>query len=414
MPDQEKIRVLLVDDIADAREQIRRLIQFDPNIEVIGDARNGKEAIELSVKLKPDVVIMDVNMPDMDGIAATEIIREKVPYVQVIFLTVQTDNNYMRRAMNVGARDFLSKPPSFDELINAIRRAGLNAKNELTKITQVYGTGPLSSTGSMPVLGSQSGKIIVLYSPKGGTGCTTLATNLALALKDGNNRVLLVDANVQFGDVAVFLNEQVRNTILDLTSRVDDLDEDVVEEVVSKHAASGISILAAPQRPEMAEKVNCEQFSKTLQYLRNTYNYIVVDTASYLTDVVQGAIESADLIILVTTQDIPAIKNANAFLMLADASSISREKILFVMNHYDRRIAITPERISENLRQPILVTIPFEERVVTSAINRGVPLLLENRTCLVSKGIFALADASRERLAKLDTQPAAALKESIR
>ena len=74
---QEKIKVLIVDDIAETRENIRRMLQFDSNIEVVGTARTGKEAITLSQQAKPDVIVMDINMPDMDGITATQEIKKK-------------------------------------------------------------------------------------------------------------------------------------------------------------------------------------------------------------------------------------------------------------------------------------------------------------------------------------------------
>jgi pilus assembly protein CpaE len=111
MPGQDKIKVLIVDDIADTRENLKRLLQFDQVIDVIGAARSGREAIELSQQLKPDVVIMDINMPDMDGITATETIRRKIPYTQVVILSVQSDASYMRRAMLAGARDFFDQAP---------------------------------------------------------------------------------------------------------------------------------------------------------------------------------------------------------------------------------------------------------------------------------------------------------------
>ena len=129
MPDNDKIRVLIVDDIAETRENIRKLLQFDSEFEVAGAARSGKEAIELSKELKPDVVLMDINMPDMDGITATEMIRRNNSFSQIVILSVQGDPNYMRRAMLAGARDFLTKPPVFDELTAAIRRAGKMARD---------------------------------------------------------------------------------------------------------------------------------------------------------------------------------------------------------------------------------------------------------------------------------------------
>ncbi len=139
MVDTEKIRVVIVDDIAETRENIRKLLQFEPDVEVVGVARTGREAIDISKDVKPDVLLIDINMPDMDGIAATEIIRKLVPHAQIVILSIQNDPNYMRRAMLAGARDFLTKPPTIDELNAASRRAGAMAHEERTKIPQVSG-----------------------------------------------------------------------------------------------------------------------------------------------------------------------------------------------------------------------------------------------------------------------------------
>src|SRR6185503_21267941 len=103
-------------------------------------------------------------------------------------------------------------------------------------------------------------------------------------------------------------------------------------------------------RPEYAEKVSSGQFTKVLEYLRQLYAYVVVDTSSYLTDITLSAIDISDLIVLVTTQDIPAIKNCRLFLDLLQTMGIERDRILFVMNRYDKRINITPDRVTENLK----------------------------------------------------------------
>jgi len=371
----------------------------------VGMARGGQEAINLSQSLKPDVVIMDINMPDMDGISATEAIRRKVPYTQIVILSVQSDPGYMRRAMLAGARDFLTKPPSIDDLTAAIHRAGEMAIEERSKLSSSFPTASTSGGTSSPgMTGKPLGKIIMVYSPKGGSGTTTIATNLAIALHSEENHAILIDASLQFGDVAVFLNEQVKNSLLELVPRAEELDPDVVKDVAIHHAASGIDILAAPPRPEMAEKVNADQFGKMLQYLRQLYAYVLLDTSSYLTDVVQVSIEAADSIVLITTQDIPAIKNANSFLTLTDASGIKREKILFIMNRFDKRISIAPERVGESLRQPIPIAIPLDDRIVSGSINRGVPFVIDNKAQPTSKAIFQLADLIRERLTNPEGQ----------
>jgi len=402
---QEKIRVLIVDDIAETRENVRRMLLFDSNLEVVGSARTGREAIQLSVQHKPDVIVMDINMPDMDGITATQEIKQKSPYIQVVILSVQSDPSYMRRAMLAGARDFLSKPPMIDDLTDAVRRAGILAQEERKKSARALASAAGNGTNPLTGAAAPQGKVIVIYSPKGGTGRTTIATNLAIALHHENRKAVLIDANLQFGDVAVFLNEQGKNTILDLALRVDELDPDFVQEIMVSHRASGVDILAAPPRPEMADKVTGDQFSRLLTYLRKIYAYIIVDTASQLTEVVQTALDNADLIFLITTQDIPSIKNCNLFLSLADASGIPRGRIQFVMNRYDKRISITPERVKESLKQEIVSVIPFDDRVVSFSVNRGIPFMLDNnKNQPVGKCISQLAELVNEKIAKLEQE----------
>ena len=402
MSGNEKIRVLIVDDIAETRENIRKLLQFEADVEVAGAARTGKEAIELTQELKPDVVLMDINMPDMDGITATETIRRKQPYVQIVILSVQNDPNYMRRAMLAGARDFLTKPPMGDELGAAIRRAGLMAIEERKKVAMPAGPSVSAGTVNTPGTHAYHGKVIMVYSPKGGTGCTTIATNLAISLNSEETKVVLVDGNLQFGDVAVFLNEQGKNTVLDLAPRADELDPDIVKDVLITHAASGIKILAAPSRPEMAEGVTGEQFSKVVEYLREFFSFIVVDTSSYLTDIILSIIDISDLIVLITTQDIPAIKNSKAFLSLIDGLKINRKRVLFIMNKYNKDIKITPEKIGESLKQPIVDVIPQDDKVVGNSVNRGVPFMMDSKTLPIGRSLSGLTDQVRDVLSKQD------------
>ena len=402
MPADEKIRVMIVDDVSETRENVRKLLQFESDVDVVGVARTGKEAIQISQELNPDVVLMDINMPDMDGISATEAIRSKQPAVQVVILSVQSDQNYMRRAMLAGARDFLTKPPMGDELISAIRRAGAMAQSERSKSVQIQPVQSMGKTGSGFGFGSPKGKIVTIYSPKGGVGCTTLAVNLAITLNNEETRVALVDGNLQFGDVAVFVNEQGKNTIADLTPRAEELDPEIVEEVMVKHAASGLHILAAPNRPEYAEKVSGGQFSKVLEYLSQLYAYVIVDTSKYLTDATLAAIDISDLIVLVTTQDIPAIKNCRLFLDLLQTMGVDRDRILFVMNRFDKRINITPERVTENLKQEVVSVIPLDEQVVTKAVNRGVPFVLDGKNQPAARGIFSLAESIRARVTAME------------
>ncbi|MHC1784958.1 MAG: response regulator [Anaerolineaceae bacterium] len=402
MPSQEKLRVMIVDDIPETRENIRRLLQFDTDLEVIATAKSGKEAIEICADAKPDVILMDINMPDMDGIAATEGVRKKLPYVQVIILSVQRNPEYMRRAMLAGARDFITKPPVYDELSAAIHRAGVMALEEKIKFTQSTLNAPRAGVPAFLTSEGSYGKVIVVYSPKGGTGTTTIAINLAVAFRQDDKRVAIIDGDLQYGDVSVFLNETPKNTILDLTPRIDELDAELIAEFMAVHTASGVKILPPPPTPDLSDQINSEQFAKLLLLLRQNNDFIIIDTSSYLSEPVQVALETADAIVLITTPEIPAIKNCNLFLSLIDAGGINRDHIVFVMNRYDNRRSIAPERVGASLHQNVALTIPFDDVYVNNSMNKGVPIVLENKTYPVSKAILMLASMIREKIKQAD------------
>jgi pilus assembly protein CpaE len=402
MASQEKLRVMIVDDIAETRENIRRLLQFDTDLEVIATAKSGKEAIEICPEAKPDVILMDINMPDMDGISATEGVRKKLPYVQVIILSVQRNPEYMRRAMLAGARDFITKPPVYDELSAAIHRAGVMAQEEKTKFAQSAMNTPRSGVTAFLSSDNPYGKTIVVYSPKGGTGATTIAVNLAVAFRQDNKKVVIVDGDLQYGDVSVFLNETPKNTILDLAPRIDELDAELISEFLAVHSSSGVKILPPPPTPDLADQISSEQFSKLLILLRQNNDYIIIDSSSYLSEPVQVALETADAIVLVTTPEIPSIKNCNLFLSLIDAGGIDRERVLFVMNRFDQRRSIAPERVGASLHQNVAMTIPFDDVYVNNSMNKGVPIVMENRTYAVSKAVYMLASAIREKITQVE------------
>jgi pilus assembly protein CpaE len=115
-------------------------------------------------------------------------------------------------------------------------------------------------------------------------------------------------------------------------------------------------------------------------------------------------LDICDAIILVTGQDMPSIKNNRLFLDLLQTLSIPVEKVNFVMNRYDKRIAITPERIAEILKQEIVAVIPLDEKTVITAVNRGVPFMLDNKTSPAARGVYTLAESLRAKLLQRETE----------
>ena len=117
----KKIRVLIADDHALVRDGIRSLLALVANVEVVGEATNGKEALAKTEKLAPDVVLMDLGMPVMNGLEATRRIHKESPGTRVLALTQYDDSEYVIPVIEAGARGFVSKMGAFSELAAAIQ-----------------------------------------------------------------------------------------------------------------------------------------------------------------------------------------------------------------------------------------------------------------------------------------------------
>lgn len=391
---EEKIRVLIVDDIPETRENLKKLLYFETDIEVVGAATSGEEGIELAKQYQPHIVLMDINMPGMDGITASEAITQEVPFAQVVMMSVQSEADYLRRSMLAGARDFLTKPFTSDELISTIRRVYEMSASRRAAIPMPQAAGPVTEVapGAAP---SHQGKIITVFGPKGGVGCTMIAVNLALVLKkltEPEGKVALVDASLQFGDVGVMLNLQATRSIADLASQLDELDSYLIETAMLPHQ-SDVRALLAPPRPEMADLLTPEHMKAILEQLRTDFDYIIVDTWTALHDLVLQVLDISDRILLVTVPDVPSIKNTRLFFDVTEALDYPPDKLILIVNRVNRRGGgISVKLIEENLKHPVAAQIPLEERTAIVSINQGVPFVLGDKRNPLAQALFHLGE----------------------
>lgn len=417
----EKIRVLIVDDITETRENLRKLLSFALDIEVVGTAATGEEGVQLARELTPHVVIMDINLPGMDGITATEQIVREVPTAQIVILSVQGETGYMRRAMAAGARDFLVKPPSGDELMATIRRVYEIGRAQAARMAPLPTTMAVGPVRGAPV---RRGQLVAVFAPKGGVGCTTVAVNLAVALQTrlgASQKVAIMDGSFQFGDVGVMLNLQPTRSIVDLAIRVEELDTDLLTSVLIPHS-SGVKALLAPPHPEVAEIVigtdggmaeSSRRIGAILEGLLQEFDLVVVDTWSILNELTLTFLDRSDLILLVITPLIPDIKGARHFLDLVDRLGYPREKIGLVINHADRKTGLRLDQIERALI-PAMVHIPYDERAGVGAANRGLPIAIEGASRPIGQAFVHLTAGVLERLAHLKKEEEASVEISRR
>jgi pilus assembly protein CpaE len=379
------IRLLIVDDIASTRENLQKLLGFEDDIEVCGTAADGKQALDESHRLQPDIVLTDVNMPVMDGIQLTERLAEELPSSPVIIMSVQGERDYLRRAMQAGAREYLVKPFSHDELVAAIRRVyDLEQKKGTFLARGATGDTAPRSASAAPA------EVVMVFSGKGGVGKTLIATNLAVALaSETGAKVALLDLDLQFGDVGVMLNLDHSRSITDAVDAGESLDQEVMEAILATGPA-GIRVLLAPISPELADLVSAEHIRRVMHELRRDFDYVVVDTSSHLADFNLEVIEMATRVLVVTSLTIPAIKDAKLSLKVLESINVEASSILLVVNRSDSHSDFNREAIEQNLGHAVAVQLPFDPRVVGDAVTRGAPFVETAPEADVSRAVSEL------------------------
>jgi pilus assembly protein CpaE len=393
------IRVLIVDDIPSTLENLQKLLSFEDDIEVCGTAADGKKAIEETRRLHPDVVLMDVNMPVLDGIQATEILAQEVPGSPVIIMSVQGERDYLRRAMQAGAREFLIKPFSGDELIASIRRV-----HQLEQKKESYlAKAPATPAGAAAAQRTELGEMFVVFSGKGGIGKSVLSSNLAVALAmETGARVALVDLDLQFGDIGVLLNLDHSRSITDLTDAPGHIDPEFIQDVLAS-GPEGVKVLLAPISPELADLVTSDHLRAIMDELRRSFDFVVVDTASHLTELNLEVIEEASRVIVMSALTIPAIKDTKLTLKVLDSLNVDSDRILLLLNRADAHSDFNKDAVEQNLRFPISLQLPHDAKIVAASVNRGAPFVSTNPEVEVSRAVRELVS----RLVPLEQSTAA-------
>jgi pilus assembly protein CpaE len=401
------IRILIVDDIPSTLENLQKLLSFEDDIEVCGTAADGRRAIEEARRLQPDIVLMDVNMPVLDGIQATELLATEVPGSPVIIMSVQGERDYIRRAMQAGAREFLIKPFSGDELIASIRRVHQLEQKKGTFLAKAAATSaPAADSGSQQV---RRGEVFLVFSGKGGVGKSIIASNLSIALAmETGARVALVDLDLQFGDIGVLLNLDHSRSITDLADTAASADPEFIQDVLA-NGPEGVQVLLAPISPELADLVTADHLRTIMQELQRAYDFIVVDTASHLAELNLEAIELATKVIVVTALNIPAIKDTKLTLKVLESLNVEPDRILLTLNRSDAHSEFNKEAVENNLRFPIALQITHDPKAVSTSVNRGAPFVSANPEAEISRSIRELVS----QLVPLEPQPPTAVAAGI-
>lgn len=359
------IRIVIADDIRNTRESIRRILSLDTGFEVVGEAACGSDAVRLTELLKPDIVLMDINMPDIDGIKTAELLSFRAPNTSVIMMSVQTDPESMTKSMLAGAKAYIAKPFTSTELTSTI----LNVFHKEARKRELFSP---SYTAPPQEKESSEATIISFFSTKGGVGKTTAAVNLAVELaKYQSSKTLLVDLNLQFGDITSFLNLIPKRTIADLAQSNTFNYEDISFHILTH--SSGAEVLASSTRPEYAEVITPEIVFQILEEVKLHYDFVILDNTSFFDDISLASMDAADNIMLIAGMDIPSIKNTKLCLEVLYSLEYS-QKIKLILNKFNKKMGIPKKDIESSLGMKVSYVIPEEEQV-TPSLNKGIPFI---------------------------------------
>ncbi|CAN5672043.1 response regulator [soil metagenome] len=409
----DRIRVVIVDDILETREHLTKLLGFEPDIEVVGGAASGEEGLAMADALRPDAMLLDINMPEMDGIATAEQMSSRAPTTAVIMMSVQGEADYLRRAMLAGAREFLVKPFSSDELVTSIRQVVAREREKLSRVT--ISVEPAQRPE--PVADDTNGRMITVFAAKGGVGRTTLAVNLAAAAMSVGQRVVLVDGSLQFGDVGMMLNLDPKNkSIADVARAAAAGEPDPLDGTLVRHS-TGIDVLMAPPSPEMSELITARDVERVAVALRRSHDLIVVDAWPWLHDTTLAFLDQSDLILAMLTLEITSIKNTRQFLAVVEQLGYPPEKVELLLNRSDAAYGIRPQDVERSIGRHISHTVVSDGRTAVTALNRGQPFVLSTPQAKVSQDVLRLAKAIAQpqpkTAAEAAARPAAVARKSL-
>jgi pilus assembly protein CpaE len=371
-----KIKVLLISKLDSTISAMKNMID-DETIAVIGESSGGTAALDSIDNLSPNIIIMTLGAGDHDVLNLTERITLNKPRSQVILLCEYVDVDLLQSAMRAGARNviqFPNSPKEFGEYIKKVyndettRMESMNAKQNLSWLSQV----------------------ITVFGAKGGLGKTTLATNLAVKLAEKRKKVALIDLDLQFGDVHIFLDLEPTDTISELVQEYSVPNIDLVRSYMNVHS-SGVHVLCAPKRPEYAELISPEKVQSILSLLRTYYDYVIIDTPPSFSDVTMTAIEASTVILFISGLDISVLKNSKTSISLLESLK-QMDKIRLIINRAVNMSSIGISDVQKLINCPIWAKIPSDYKVAVTALNRGVPFVIGAPNCELSKSITAIAD----------------------
>ena len=186
------------------------------------------------------------------------------------------------------------------------------------------------------------------------------------------------------------MNIMPKATIADLVRDIDNLDSSLLESYLTDYNDK-VKVLSAPLRPEQADSITAKHLIAILKTMVNMFDYVIVDTAPVFNEVMLSVLDASDCILVVSSLDLPAIKNVKLGLEIMESLNYSADKIKLVLNRAGSEGGIQTSEVEESLHYDFIATLPSDGKTVLGAVNRGIPFVISHPETVVAKSVFNLA-----------------------
>ena len=337
---------------------LHEIVKSLPGFEVTGelDRLDASDAalFQALQQWQPDVCIIDFDNDRQSAASRSEQIKNAMPMTAVFALASDAHPERIIEAMRSGCSEYLLKPLARERVVEALIKHEQKKRDRSTPI--------------------RKGKVYAFVGVKGGTGVTTLTTQIAALAAQSGTKTLLIDQHPDLGDVSVYLRlGEHKYNFFELVQNIHRLDSELLQGFIAKHS-SGLHILAAPDSFGAATKPSESALEGTIDFLREEYDLVLIDCAPGLNAYNIGAIDRADAVYLIASPELPSIRNLLRYLEHLKDFNCPQEKMRVVINRYDKRAAIREEQIEKTIRMPVSFLVPNSYAEVIEAINLGMPI----------------------------------------
>lgn len=371
----DKIKVLVAAGSEEKKFEIKNILN-DDMIAIVGFSKPGIVILEKAGSLQPDLILMLYDNKDGDAAEVAERIYTCLPGCAVLLLCENLNISIVEKAMNAGIRKVLQWPCEQKTLVENIKLLTIAEKQRVSNMKR-------------PELNWQS-RVITIFGTKGGIGKTTIATNLAVSLSMQGKKVALLDLDLQFGDIGVFLDIEPKDSIAELVTDRSNFDIDTVKSYMMLHS-TGVSVLCAPKSPEYADVVTGEHIGKIINTVRPYYDYVIIDSPPAFNDNTITAIEESNLVLFILTLDISTLKNARVSMDVIESLN-QKEKLKVVVNReYEDIIAV--KDAARVLKCDIFGRVHSDWKTAIAALNKGIPIVIDSPRSQLKKDLDVLAQS---------------------